>query len=98
MAEYPVRIPFDQLRTALDVALQHAEARHGKTATLELDYYWDISREDLYDPMKDPEPGLGQLVDTWEWTSRLPDEPDDVIGHHLVWLGDILRAIGHTTP
>jgi hypothetical protein len=71
-------------------------AEEGEVIHLERDYFWAISPDDLYNPLEDPrELTLGQLWHSWEFIENLPNEPDDAISHHLVWLADIIRALGH---
>ncbi|MEU4839908.1 hypothetical protein [Nocardia testacea] len=37
---------------------------------------------------------IGQLSDSWEFLRTPLADPDDALTYHLVWLADILRAIG----
>ncbi|ANZ14249.1 hypothetical protein ACH4YO_14495 [Streptomyces noursei] len=96
MTDYSLPIPFARLRAALDVALRNAEAQHGEAIALSEDYFWSIPQEELYDAGRQPtELTLGSLAHSWESVEKLPDEPDEALDCHLVWLSEILRAIGH---
>ncbi|MGW2984750.1 hypothetical protein [Streptomyces goshikiensis] len=89
------RIPIDGLRRAFELALQHIEASAGETVALERDYFWSVPGYELYDVLNEPRTiTIGQLSESWQHLEDLLAEPDRVVGHHLVWLADVLRAIG----
>ncbi|MFI5639509.1 hypothetical protein ACIA8H_19115 [Streptomyces goshikiensis] len=98
MDSEPLRIPLEQLRTAFELALQHIEASAGSAVALEHDYFWSVPGDELYDVPN--EPGtitIGQLSESWQHLEDLLANPNRVVGHHLVWLADVLRAIGQDT-
>jgi hypothetical protein len=37
---------------------------------------------------------IGQLSETWQHLESLTSGQDQPMGYHLVWLADIIRAIG----
>ncbi|OKI25818.1 hypothetical protein A6A28_17370 [Streptomyces sp. CB03578] len=89
------RIPIDGLRRAFELALQHIEASAGEMVALERDYFWSVPGDELYDVLNEPRTiTIGQLSESWQHLEDLLAEPDRVVGHHLVWLADVLRAIG----
>ncbi|OKI16668.1 hypothetical protein [Streptomyces sp. CB03911] len=95
MAGEPPQIPLDQLRHAFELALRHVEASAGGTVALEHDYFWSVPGDELHDVPD--EPGaltIGQLSQSWQHLQDLLADPDRAVGHHLVWLSDLLRAIG----
>jgi len=57
--------------------------------------FWSIPPDALYDVYQEPpELTIGQLTESWDNLRRLgEDEPG--FGLDLVWLSDVLRAIGH---
>ncbi|MFJ5634352.1 hypothetical protein ACIQF5_17130 [Streptomyces goshikiensis] len=88
-------ITLDGLRRAFEVALQHIEVSVGETVALERDYFWSVPGDELYDVLNEPRTiTIGQLSESWQHLEDLLAEPDRVVGHHLVWLADVLRAIG----
>ncbi|MEV0363432.1 hypothetical protein ACIBEK_21450 [Nocardia fusca] len=99
--DHPFRVPFAELRRSLDIVLSHIETFTNSPAfDLEKDdfwdYFWSIPADSLYDVDNSPaDLTIGQLSESWQNVRDLLAEPDDVIGYHLVWLSDVLRAIGH---
>ncbi|MDA5282152.1 hypothetical protein [Streptomyces sp. Isolate_45] len=99
MATEPVRIPIDQLRRALDVALRHIEASAGPTVTLEEDLFWSVPADELYSIGAEPRAfTIGELSESWQHLEDLLAHQDRAVGHHLVWLADVIRAIGQDVP
>ncbi|MFC9589923.1 hypothetical protein ACFTUC_09070 [Streptomyces sp. NPDC056944] len=99
MAGEHVQIPIDQLRRALDVALRHIEASAGPTVTLREDLFWSVPVDELYDVGSEPRAlTIGQLSESWQHLEDLLAHQDQAVGHHLVWLADVIRAIGQDVP
>ncbi|MFF5447107.1 hypothetical protein [Streptomyces sp. NPDC012888] len=96
MDSEPLQIPLDQLRSAFELALQHIDAADdGSVATLDHDYFWSIPADELYDVANEPRTmTIGQVSESWQHLENLLHNPDRAVGHHLVWLADVLRAIG----
>lgn len=93
-----MKINSAQLRQAFEVLISHIEA-HGET-TIELpwDLYWDLPRESLYDPYKEPNNfDLGQLTDDWQELEKIVVGEMPPVGYALVWLSSILRAVGENS-
>ncbi|MFG3545664.1 hypothetical protein [Streptomyces clavifer] len=98
MDNEPLRIPLDQLRTAFELALQHIEASAGSAVALEHDYFWSVPGDELYEVLNEPRTiTIGQLSESWQHLEDLLADPNRAVGHHLVWLADVLRAIGQDT-
>ncbi|MFD7874148.1 hypothetical protein ACFV5G_08480 [Streptomyces sp. NPDC059766] len=98
MDSEPLRIPLDQLRHAFELALQHIEASAGNTVALEHEYFWSVPGDELYDVPNEPRTiTIGQLSESWRHLEDLLADPNRALGHHLVWLADVLRAIGQGT-
>ena len=92
----PLRIPVQQLRAAFELLMQRLTEDEGESVPLERDYFWSIAADALYNPYADPgELGLGQLSESWQHLEDVLKDNDLAIGHHLVWLADVLRALGH---
>lgn len=99
MTSEPVQIPIDQLRRALDVALRHVEASAGPTVTLKEDLFWSVPVDELYDFAGEPQDlTIGQLSESWRHLENLLARQDQPVGYHLVWLADVIRAIGQDVP
>ncbi|MEU3756318.1 hypothetical protein AB0H17_26725 [Streptomyces olivoreticuli] len=95
MTSEPLRIPLDQLRQAFEAALRHVEASAGHTVALEEDYFWSVPGDELYDVLNEPKSlTIGQLSESWQHLEDLLADQDRALGYHLVWLADIIRAIG----
>ncbi|MEV6071610.1 hypothetical protein AB0L82_34145 [Nocardia sp. NPDC052001] len=99
MNEWQLHISLTELRRSFEVLLDHAEASAGgDIVRLDQDYFWSIPREELYDPTSVPTNlTLGQLSWSWQHMTDLLADPDQAIGYHLVWLSEVLRAIGQNT-
>lgn len=64
--------------------------------TLREDYFYSFPSPGVYDVTHDPpEPTIGQLTETWG-NLHGDRDVDSTIGIELVWLGDLLRALGHS--
>jgi hypothetical protein len=62
------------------------------------DYFWSVPGDELYDVPNEPRTiMIGQLSESWQHLEDLLADPDRAVGHHLVWLADVLRAIGQDT-
>ncbi|MFB8242685.1 hypothetical protein ACFC58_39750 [Kitasatospora purpeofusca] len=100
MTGEPLHVSLDELRRSFDVLLRHVEATTASSAVaLNSDYFWSIPSDDLYDVGK--EPGsltIGQLSESWQHLEDLLADEDRALGYHLVWLADVLRAIGQNLP
>lgn len=91
-----LRIPVDRLRAVFELLMRHLTETEGESITLERDYFWSIAPDGLYDVYTEPgELGIGQLSESWEHLEELFDPDPATITFHLVWLADIIRALGH---
>ncbi len=93
----PLHVPLAELREAFDIVLNHIEAATKSSAVdLEEDYFWSIPPATQYDVYDSPaDLTIGQLSESWQNIKDLLADPDHVVGYHLVWLADVLRAMGH---
>lgn len=56
------------------------------------DYFYSVPFPEIYDVLGDaPKLTIGQLTESWENLLRT----DASVQWELVWLGDVLKAIGH---
>ena len=93
----PLRIPIDQLKTAFELLIQRLAESEGDTIALQRDYFWSIvDPSKLYDVYESPgEPSIGQLTESWQHIQQVLADEANAIPHTLVWLADIIRALGH---
>jgi len=90
-----LQITTADLRLVFERVLSHVEQTNGGAVTLGEDYFYSLPSPDLYDVLDDPpEPTIGQLTESWDNLTR-NSAADSPLVWELVWLGDILRAIGH---
>nr|BFD94189.1 hypothetical protein KitaXyl93_55490 [Kitasatospora sp. Xyl93] len=96
MDEPDVQISLERLRAALDVLVRHVAARvpAGEVA-IEQDAFWSVpvaSMADVYSAP--PELTIGMVSESWSQVEAMIDDEEKAVGYGLVWLADVLRAIG----
>lgn len=70
-------------------------ADHLVCASLDTDYFWAIPREQRNDPCSKPsELTIGQLTESLDNVERMVSDHDSTLAYGLVWLSDVLRAVG----
>ncbi|MEV3961586.1 hypothetical protein AB0M34_11905 [Nocardia sp. NPDC050193] len=97
MTEWQLHVSLTELRRSIDLLMNHVAAgTDGDTLHLDQDYFWSIGEDELYEVYNTPSDlTLGQLSWSWEHLTDLLSDPGRAIGYHLVWLSEVLRAIGH---
>ncbi|MFG2820253.1 hypothetical protein ACGFX4_12580 [Kitasatospora sp. NPDC048365] len=99
MTGKPLYVSLAELRRSFDVLLRHVEAAAGDAVALDKDYFWSVPSDELYDVAREPgDLTIGQLSESWQHLKDLLADQDRAVGHHLVWLADVLRAIGQDFP
>ncbi|MGW2544267.1 hypothetical protein ACWC5I_26150 [Kitasatospora sp. NPDC001574] len=91
-----LRIPSADLHRALDVLLRRLADRapNGEVAVHD-DYYWSVPPAGAFDIHEGPpELTIGRLPEAWEHLERMIADETATVGYGLVWLGDLLRAVG----
>jgi hypothetical protein len=93
-----LQISVTELRLVFDRILEHVEHGSGGTVVLREDHFYSLPAPNLYDMSSGPpEATIGQLTESWDNLTSSP-----VVGlrsnWEFVWLGDVLRAIGHLPP
>lgn len=90
-----MKIKTSDLLIVLELLLKQQEEAGNKEFELPVDYYWNIGKEDKYNPYAEPkELTMGQLTDDWKELKQIQAGESQAIGYALVWLGQILIAIG----
>lgn len=82
------------LRKIVSKLLDHLAEHQGNEVALEHDMFWSIAAPDIFNVYSRPEDlTIGQLSESWESLRRMVDD-DRPLTYGLVWLADVLRAIG----
>ena len=90
-----MKIETKELRRIFNVLVDHLEGTGQTSFDLPWDFYWEVAKEDLYNPYSEPEQlSLGQLTDDWDELVKIANQDMPPIGYALVWLSAILRAVG----
>jgi hypothetical protein len=93
MSDTTLEVDLDELEALSQTLLRHLRTVAGNRVVLAKDFYWNVPESDRYDVYQEPTSfTIGQLSDSWAKLRAL-DETNTVT-FALVWLGDILRAIG----
>lgn len=89
-------IDTSELRDVFERLVTHLEQTKGTFVTLHEDYFYSMPYPEIYDVMKPPPaPTIGQLTESWANLQRAEDG-DSTVTFELVWLGDLLKALGHS--
>lgn len=94
----PLQINTAELRRAFEVVLSHIESKTGPSILLDVDHFWSVSGNDLFDVYRSPELTIGQIVESWDNLAReRSGDSESALAYDFVWLAEVLKAIGHTT-
>jgi hypothetical protein len=90
-----VKVPVSELREVSNQLLDHLERLGVTDVEIPDDYYWSISKEQLYDPTAENlDPTLGQLSDDWKELSMIRRGERPPVALALGWLASVMRAVG----
>jgi|SRR6476661_8848210 len=85
----------ESLRQAFSLIMEHLEQVAGAEVRIESEYYWSIDAGELYDPYNAPKDlTIGQLSECQAKLDSFAEDPSMVITYGLVWLAELLRAVG----
>lgn len=92
-----LHVPIEVLRQASKALLDHLEAIEGASVALDIDHFWRIAPEQLFNVYNEPNDfTIGQLAECLESLAQIADDPARATSFALVWLADLLHAIGQT--
>ncbi|MCD2444232.1 hypothetical protein LQ757_18270 [Agromyces sp. SYSU K20354] len=84
-----------ELRDVFERLITHLEQTRGESVTLHEDYFYSMPYPEIYDVLNGPpSPTIGSLTETWD-NLQGDKDIDSTIMFELVWLGDLLKALGH---
>ena len=90
-----MKVSFDDLRQSLELVLSELESEGIHSFELDADYYWDVTYDERYRIYEEPQKfAVGDLSHDFERLDAIRAGEDYPIRVSLVWLGQILRAIG----
>ena len=89
-------VSIEELRQVCQALLDHVAAIEGTEIQLDQDFFWAIPPSELYNVYSPPQAlTVGQLSESWANLQALVQDDESVNAYSLVWLADILRAIGY---
>lgn len=95
MSEPVVQVQVDELRRVFGLLMAHISKNNDGRMVTSRDYFWSIPVPGRYDVYKEPsEFTIGQVSESWENLRGILDGRSEALGYGLVWLADVLRAIG----
>jgi hypothetical protein len=96
MAQH-IHIDVDLLERASALLIRHLKEQAGAEVLLDHDYYWSVPATQVYDVYQAPKDlTIGQITECMEWLGAVVEDPERALVYHLVWLADVLRAVGET--
>lgn len=91
-------VSVEVLRRVLNQALDNLQRQEGETVELAKDFFWAIPPEAAYDVYTQPDPEqltVGQLSESWNNLAQLNARGEPVPPYALVWIADLVKALGH---
>jgi hypothetical protein len=87
------------LEKAMLAIFDHLKKQGISSVNFDSDFYWDIEKEQRYEPYQDPSGmNLGQLSDDWTEIQKIASGEKEPIGYALVWIASLYRYVGETNP
>lgn len=92
-----IHIDVELLEQVSTILFTYLREHQGAEVLLDHDYYWSVPATQVADMYHAPT-GLtvGQLSECIESLHGITEDPESALAYHLVWLGDVLRAVGQS--
>lgn len=84
----------DELDACWEIISAHVREVNGDQVEVDIPFYWTMSVEAMTDLKSKPTPTIGDLDFALEILGNVADDPHHVLSHDLIFLGDVLRAVG----
>ncbi len=94
----PLEVDLGDLRTALDILIDHVvEVQGSTTVRLPHDYFWSVPSDELFNVLESPQNlTIGQLSESLVNLQLMRQDEERVISYGFVWAADVLRAVALT--
>jgi hypothetical protein len=93
-----LHISVDELRRATAVLLDHLQTVEGDVVAIPDRMFWTVPADARYEVYEQPtDLTIGQVSESLEHLSSVTKIEEDALSYGLVWLADVLRAIGERT-
>lgn len=90
-----MNITTEDIMKAAKILCHHLEESGCKEVHLPQSVYWSIPKEYEYDAYVEPtKHTLGDLDEDWTELNKIIEGTNDPVGYGLVWLAQIIRAVG----
>lgn len=90
-----VKVSIDLLERVFPILIRHLRELEGGEVHLDYDPYWSLPLDQVCDVYQTPtDLDVGQITECIEWLTALSEDPERALAYHLVWLADVLRAMG----
>jgi len=89
-----MRVNIIELKQILNLLLNKLENKYGEVLDLDVDFYWDIAFDEVYNPYEEPKNiSLGQLSDDLDVITKLYYNSNNIVIYDLKRIAEILKAI-----
>ncbi|MFF4739087.1 hypothetical protein ACFY2W_24835 [Streptomyces sp. NPDC001262] len=90
-----VEIPVDKLREVFDILLETVAPEPTQSLIIHKEAFWSVPADQAYEIYSEPrELTIGMVSDSWGQLEAIAADQDRSVGYGLVWLAEVLRAIG----
>ncbi len=94
-----MNVNVSDLKCAANLLFQHLEATGHTQLSFNIDYYWSIPTEHVYNVYEEPHDlTIGQISDDLSELMRIVEGDSEPNVYALAWLASILRAAADTMP
>src|SRR4029450_2259796 len=95
MTESRICIPTGELRRVFEILLTHVARGSEDELAIGKDYFWSVPSPAMYEVHTEPNAlTIGRVSESWGNLEAMLQDESKLIGYGLVWLADVLRALG----